>query len=104
MEKTEYCNFAHGKSGLRLSLCKYDTYCSNSECNFSHSIPNGRNRSNKNYDLIDFVVNNNNKRNKKVKKIKDINPEHTIIVNFKDIVKQGYMGEQFLHKQKTTKV
>lgn len=43
MEKTEYCNFAHGKSGLRLSLCKYDTYCSNSECNFSHSIPNGRN-------------------------------------------------------------
>lgn len=70
MENPSKCKYAHGTDDIFIPSCWYDTNCLFVDCKFRHSNINGRNGiRDKEYDLKDFINNNNNivKKNKKNK-------------------------------------
>jgi hypothetical protein len=75
MSNTSRCSYAHGDTELITPLCRYDENCLIVNCNFIHSIINGRNGR---YDLEDFIYKNiKNKKNKN----KSINFSNSFKVN-----------------------
>jgi hypothetical protein len=69
MEKSYLCSYAHGKSDIRIPLCRYNKYCSNPVCIFKHTeivysnIPNGMCGSyNKMFNLEDYIIDKKNKK------------------------------------------